>query len=169
MNQANLQLPAASPAAGPPAQAVQSAHRPARQTAFSLVELMSVIAIVGVLMAIGVPNYQQYVLKSNRAAAKNVLLQLAAREENFFADNKQYTVDGTDMGFAGVTFAIDKDGDGSATVGADSIYEIVITQATNFDFSATATAKGKQVADTDCLTFTIDQTGSRSATSSDCW
>jgi len=44
---------------------------------FSLMEVMIVIVLMAVLAAVAIPNYQDYVLRSKRAAARQVLMEAA--------------------------------------------------------------------------------------------
>jgi len=48
-----------------------------KQTAFTLIELMVTVAIVGILASIAYPSYQDSVRKSRRADVKGVVLGLA--------------------------------------------------------------------------------------------
>lgn len=57
---------------------------------FSLIELLIVVAIIGILMAIALPSYNQYLIKANQAAAKAFLLEVASREEQFLIGNGSY-------------------------------------------------------------------------------
>lgn len=57
---------------------------------FSLIELLIVVAIMGILMAIALPSYNQYLIKANQAAAKAFLLEVASREEQFLIGNGSY-------------------------------------------------------------------------------
>lgn len=57
---------------------------------FTLIELMVVIAILGVLAAIAVPQYNGYVLKSKLTEGFNNLSDLRTRLEQFYQDNRMY-------------------------------------------------------------------------------
>jgi type IV pilus assembly protein PilE len=67
-----------------------SAVRARRARGFSLIELMIVIVIVGVLSAIAWPSYQQYVQRSNRAAAQSFMMTIAQRQEQYILTNRSY-------------------------------------------------------------------------------
>lgn len=57
---------------------------------FTLIELMVVIAILGILAAIAVPQYSEYVLKSKLTEGFNNLSDLRTRLEQFYQDNRKY-------------------------------------------------------------------------------
>lgn len=57
---------------------------------FTLIELMIVIAIIGILAAIAYPSYQEYVRKTNRAEAQSEMLDLANRIQRFKIANFSY-------------------------------------------------------------------------------
>ena len=59
--------------------------------AFTLIELMIVVAVIGILMAIALPNYNEYVLKGKLTEAMTVLSDLQVRQEAYYADNRAYT------------------------------------------------------------------------------
>lgn len=58
---------------------------------FTLIELMIVVAVIGILAAIAYPSYQDSIRKARRADAKSALLDAAQRQERFFTENNQYT------------------------------------------------------------------------------
>lgn len=57
---------------------------------FSLVELMVVLAIVGILTSIAIPQYNLYVIRANKAAAKAVLMEIVSRQEQYLVQNRGY-------------------------------------------------------------------------------
>ncbi len=66
------------------------------QKAFTLIELMVVVAIIGIMASIAYPNYQDSVRRSRRADAKGVLLNFANAMERHFTENNTYCGAGTD-------------------------------------------------------------------------
>lgn len=140
---------------------------------FTLIELMIVVAIVSVLAAIAYPSYQNYVLKGNRGVAKAKLLDIAARQEQFFADNKTYTADMTDLGLEADPMGADQNSNWILSTVGDSIYTIDATiPAGGTSFTATATAVNSQTKDTTCGNFSITGTGVRAASGplgAECW
>ena len=92
---------------------------------FTLIELMIVIAIIGILAAIAVPQLTAYRKQANDRAALSQLKDMATAEEAYFSANGTYTTSLTDLetyGFkrmVGVNRTrelIDKDGNASTTV-----------------------------------------------------
>ncbi len=69
---------------------------------FSLVELMIVVAIIGLLAAVGVPQYQKFQARARQGEAKASLSALYAAEQSFYGEWNQYSPDLRAIGF-GVT------------------------------------------------------------------
>jgi type IV pilus assembly protein PilE len=65
------------------------------QRGVTLIELMMVVAIVGILMAIAIPSYRRYVVRANRTDAKVALLQTAANLERCYTNSTPYSYSGT--------------------------------------------------------------------------
>ncbi len=61
-----------------------------RAAGFTLIEMMIVVAVIALLTAIAYPQYEQYILRGNRADAQGYLLDLAQRQEQFLLDQRQY-------------------------------------------------------------------------------
>lgn len=65
-------------------------------TGFTLIEVMIVVAIVGLLATIALPSYREYVLRGNRTEGQALLMDAAARQERFYAQNTSYVTSNTD-------------------------------------------------------------------------
>lgn len=57
---------------------------------FTLIEIMIVVAIIGILASIAMPNYSNYVKKGKAAEATTNLANLRVKMEQFFQDNRTY-------------------------------------------------------------------------------
>lgn len=122
-----------------------------KQRGMTLIEIMIVVVIIGILAAIAIPAYGQYVRKAKRTDATTALLRIAAAQERFYLQNNTYSGDPAALGIAGTP---------------DNLYALAIAGAGAVGYTATATAQGSQAQDTDCSVFSINQLGQRSATDS---
>lgn len=58
---------------------------------FTLIEVMITVAIVGILAAVALPSYNQYIARGKRAEARAAVLQAEAWLERFYTENNAYT------------------------------------------------------------------------------
>lgn len=63
---------------------------PTKQAAFTLIELMIVIAIIGILASISYPDYRQSVLRAENSLAKVTLVELSVNLERYYTENNTY-------------------------------------------------------------------------------
>ena len=141
-----------------------------RQAGFTLMELMVVVLIVAILAAVGLPSYQNYVRKANRAVAKSKLLEIAAKQESYFADNKKYTDDLSKLGYLGNTVGVDRNYKFVSSTSDGAMYVVsAVSVAPNTSFTLTANAANTQSDDASCAQIQLDSTGNRSASNPECW
>lgn len=117
-----------------------------RHAGLTLIELLVVITVIGILIRVALPSYEQYVLRGHRGQARATLMQAgqwlerAATAQGSYPAAGQIPADLLKVEGARYTVA-------------------VATTATSF--TLTATPVGRQAADV-CGTFRLDQTGARS-------
>ncbi len=153
---------------------------------FSLIELMVVIAIIGILAAVVYPSYTKQVMKTRRTDAITALSDLAGQQENYFVENNQYAsqLAGSNQAslikFAdGVTEKYGFKKNGNNLLSKDGYYELSLsTNDTRRTFTLTAkpVVNGRQADDTDCAELTLAHTSKKGSsnqggesTTKECW
>jgi type IV pilus assembly protein PilE len=67
---------------------------------FTLIELMVTIVIIGILVGVALPGYQNSVRKSHRSAAQAEMLDIANREQQYLLANRSYTATLSNLGYS---------------------------------------------------------------------
>ena len=130
---------------------------------FTLIELMIVVAVIGILAAVALPSYTRYVLKSHRSSAITVVLDLASREARYYTTNNTYTNSLATLGYTSDPMPV--------TDSSNHYYDLSVTAANSSSFTVSAAPTGNQTNDT-CGTFNYTDLGVKSVSSgtlSECW
>lgn len=147
-----------------------------QQLGFSLIELMLAVAIVGILAAIAIPNYQDYITRSKRAEGMALLQEMSALQERFYAQNGRYVTSNNDIGrLASSTSQVTGSGSSQRIRSENGYYHVAVASQAG-DGGYTLTAE-QQIGDGSCGNLTLNAIGvkGRSATGSDaktveqCW
>ncbi len=129
---------------------------------FTLIELVVVVAIVGVLAAIATGFYTDYVQQANRTEARSGLSTIAGELEKCRSLYGRYDSPNCNVALPQDT--------------GTGLYRIAAVggglQASSFELRATPNAGTAQATDADCTTISLTNTGLRTATGAnpgDCW
>ena len=126
-------------------------------TGFSLLELVIVLAVIGVLLTLAIPSYQQYTQRAHRAEAIRMMLAIADCQERVRESTGFYDTSSCGEGF-----------------NSDSHELRIEPPDTTASLEFTIIAQLRQGSDDTCGNLSLDQTGSRGissnlATVSKCW
>ena len=133
---------------------------------FTLIELMIVVAVIGMLAAIALPSYRSYIVRAARVEAQTELLELASLQEKIFLNSNGYAFsvtggyNGTSAGGLGRTTGTTKDGKYTLSL-VDAAGTVMTAAAPTFVLLATPTAGGSQVGDG---TMSVNEAGRRVCT-----
>ncbi len=127
------------------------------QSGVTLMELLTVMVVIGILTAIAVPSYRRYLIRAQRSDASTALLRVQTSEEKFYLQKGTYSTDLTSA-----------PKDGGLGIGATSergFYDLKV-DPTPTGYTATAkpnSTKGGQADDKTCGTFSVSETGIKKA------
>jgi type IV pilus assembly protein PilE len=119
-----------------------------KSSGFTLIELMIVVAIIGILAAIAIPQYTDYITRSQLVEGNTGLSDFRVRMEQYYQDNRKY--DGAGLGTCG------------AAAPTSAQYFTYTCDSAGQTYTATATGKaGSRV---DGFVFTINEQNLRQTT-----
>ena len=122
---------------------------------FTLIEVMIVVAIIGILASIAYPSYIDYITKSGRSEGVAAVMRVANLQEQYYLDNRAYATDMAKLGLA------------NPFVTEHGYYSVA--SAGTSSFTITATAQASQAArDSTCTTITMTSAGVKGP-STECW
>lgn len=128
------------------------------QFAFTLIELIIVLAIICIVTCIAYPNYESYIIKERRSNAAIALMNLAASMEQYYNDNHSY------QGASLKDLKINNNND---------FYHLKITSENDTAYIIEAMPVGTQAkADKKCATLILNQLGEKSVSKGNaiyCW
>lgn len=128
---------------------------------FTLIEVMIVLAVIGILASIGYPSYEGYMKRSRRSEAQQLLAAIANREAQYLLDSRMYT---NVIGATGLNANTERwtcTPTAAPTTCSNAGYDLTVNvdnTATPPTFTATATAKPRQASDGN---LTINQAGAK--------
>ena len=124
---------------------------------FSLIELLVVVAIVGILTTIAYPGYREYVTRARRSDGQTALLDLANRMERYYSTDHSYQTATIDSNKTTDILGSNESNGGW--------YSLSIRHATDADYLLQASPKGTQAtSDTRCQSLTLNSFGAQGIT-----
>ena len=142
-----------------------------RSRAYTLIELMVVLAILSLLGGFAFPTLQQYVIKGKRAQAQAALMQLMQQHERYYTQNGRYlafsaAAAGPFTWWSGATAA-----HSAYEIRAGACAQQTLTQCVMLTALPGTDKVDPDFKDAECETLTLDSAGQRRASgpAQRCW
>ncbi|MDF5957322.1 type IV pilin protein [Pseudomonas aeruginosa] len=137
-----------------------------RQKGFTLLEMVVVVAVIGILLGIAIPSYQNYVIRSNRTEGQALLSGRGRAPGTLLLAEPRGRLH-QDVAKLGM----------SSANSPNNLYNLTIATPTSTTYTLTATPINSQTRDKTCGKLTLNQLGERGAagktgnnsTVNDCW
>lgn len=115
----------------------------------TMVELMIVLAIIGLLLLMVFPSYQRHILESRRSDGATQLLRIKMQQESYRLNNTSYA------------------NTAQLSLPENDYYDFSVENVSATTYTLVAIAKGSQTSDSACQTLKLDQSMIRTPTA--CW
>jgi type IV pilus assembly protein PilE len=132
-----------------------------REAGITLIELLTVITIIGILAAISYPMFTEQAAKGRRSAARALIYEVLQHEERFYTENNTYTTDPTALGL------------GNPLETDQSTHSVAMAVGPTGSLTTSVSITGTAlVPDSECATLTLTSANAKSGTGSQpsvCW
>jgi len=121
----------------------------------NIIELMLVLAIIGFLISIAYPSYENHIQRTRRSDAMTALLDVQAQLERCYISTYSYETCANNLGLPHPS--------------AHGFYELRLDQSEDLRYTLSAHAQGVQRQDVLCQVLSVDQWGQRMPSGHGCW